>query len=320
MPITDMSQEDAQSKYVSALDARDGFLRYILMERRLSPYTVRNYGQAIDALYAYLKAGNWSGSFEEIDSKTARGFVVESQRSISRRSLRLRISALRTYADWLRRQEQCSINMFKDLSVPKAKVPLPRYLTQTQMADLLQAPELLRKGDAPQDLFASMRDRVMLEVLYGAGLRVSELVSLKWGDVDLRSGTARVFGKGSKERICPLGDVAVQCLGDYKRSLLRAPSYEDVILLVSQLPSAQPSYVRWIQRRLKQCLLVAGLPADLTPHKLRHSCATHMLDEGADLRVVQCLLGHVSLSTTQVYTHVSAARMKEAHRLAHPRA
>jgi integrase/recombinase XerC len=302
------------------MEARDRFLRHILMERRMSPYTARNYGQAIDALYAHLTAGRWSGSFADIDLKAARGFVVESQRGISRRSLRLRISALRTFFDWLIRQRLCERNMFKDVSVPKARVPLPRYLTQTQMLDLLDSPDLLREGDGPEDIFTSLRDSVMLEVLYGAGLRVSELISLRWGDVDLRAGTARVMGKGRKERICPLGEVAVQRLLDYKRCLHVPPGFDAVILLVSQSPEPKPTYARWVQRRLKQCLAAAGLPADLSPHKLRHSCATHMLDEGADLRVVQSLLGHVSLSTTQVYTHISAARMKEAHRLAHPRA
>lgn len=315
-----MPDNEEESKYPVAKQLEARFLQHLLLERRMSAYTARNYKQAIEALLTFLTRESWSGEFSSIDLRMARGFVIESQRDISRRSLRLRISALRSFFDWLTHQKACDKNIFKQVSVPKAKVPLPRYLTQDQMATLLDAPETLRKGDSPADDFAVLRDSVMLEILYGAGLRVSELVGLKWGDLDLREGTARVLGKGRKERVCPLGDIAIERLNEYRAALVAATSFDDIVLLVSQLPKRVPAYPRWVQRRLKECLASVGLPADLTPHKLRHSCATHMLDEGADLRVVQTLLGHASLSTTQVYTHISAARMKEVYKLAHPRA
>lgn len=315
-----MSEPESQSNISVAMDYRNRFLNHLLMERRLSQYTARNYAQAIDALYAHLKKESWDGSLPGISTISARSFVVESQRTISRRSLRLRISALRTFFVWLQKMGHCERNVFKELIIPRAKTPLPRYLTQRQMDALLDAPEMLREGNTSEDDFHVARDCVMLEVLYGAGLRVSELVSMKWGDIDFSSGTVRVLGKGNKERICPLGDVAVNSILNYRDTLSVAPSFPDTVLLVSQTPVPQPAYARWVQRRLKSCLMVAGLPHDLTPHKLRHSCATHMLDEGADLRVVQNLLGHVSLSTTQVYTHITTERMKEAYKLAHPHA
>lgn len=286
----------------------------------MSEYTVRNYRQAIDALFFFLIEEKWDGDFGGISIRTARSFVVESQRNISRRSLRLRMSAIRSFFDWLLNQSVCKHNIFKKVSLPKAKTPLPRYLSQTQMGELLESPQVINPGETPLEEFHRARDSVMLEILYGSGLRVSELVALRWRDVDLVQGVVRVLGKGKKERICPLGEIAIRTLVDYRQSLFREPSFDDLVLLSTQYPKPAPVCSRWVQRRLKVCLAAASLPLDLTPHKLRHSCATHMLDEGADLRVVQSLLGHSSLSTTQVYTHISTARMKEAYALAHPHA
>ncbi len=302
-----------------AMEARQHFLAYLLAERRLSEYTARNYSQAIDAMYEHLVREGWKGDFDAIDKKSVRGLVIESQSGISRRSLRLRVSGLRTFFDWMLKKQISSSNPFREIAVPKARIPLPRFLTQTQMAELLQSPEKLRTGNTPRDDFAVARDSVMLEILYGAGLRVSELVNLRWRDLDLSQGLARVLGKGRKERLCPIGEQAVRCLQEYRSTLPFIPAYEEPVLLWDAWP-AQACQTRWVQRRLKLCLLSVGLPVDLTPHKLRHSCATHMLDEGADLRTVQSLLGHSSLSTTQVYTHVSTTRMKAAHHQAHPRA
>jgi integrase/recombinase XerC len=293
------------------------FAQHLTMELRYSSCTARNYKQAADAFEAFLKREK--SDFSHAGAREARGFAIESQRDISKRSLRLRISALRTLYDWLVRKGHAKANLFKGISIPKARVPLPRFLTEEQMAQLLETPATLRRTEEKGDDFTELRDTVMLEVLYGAGLRVSELCNLRWGDMDLRTGTARVLGKGNKERIAPLGDVAVEKLLAYRKILNFVPGWDDFVLLEKIEPKRVPSYPRWVQRRLKDCLLAAGLPADLTPHKLRHSYATHLLDEGADLRVVQSLLGHASLSTTQIYTHVSAARMKQVHKQAHPR-
>ena len=300
---------------------RDRFLQYLILERRLSRYTGRNYTQTIDAFIVYLAHSGMVGiDAGSVNLTTARGFVVESQRDVSKRTLRLRISAMRSFFNWLVAQRLCVKNIFKEVSIPKARIPLPRYLTLDQMATLFEAPALLRANDEDSNDFDELRDSVMLEILYGAGLRVSELCNLRWGDIDMREGSARVLGKGSKERIVPLGIEAVKRLVEYRETLGFVPKFDDRVLLAKDKKKRVNAYPRWVQRRLKACLAIAGLPADLTPHKIRHSCATHMLDEGADLRVVQRLLGHSSLSTTQVYTHISVARMKEVYKLAHPHA
>jgi integrase/recombinase XerC len=167
------------------------------------------------------------------------------------------------------------------------------------------------------DAFTAWRDRLAMELLYGGGLRVSELVALNYGNIDLKSGVARVFGKGKKERLCPLGVVAVAVLKKFKNEFARDTSLGAPVL-VNARHERMP--VRQVQLLLKRYLALADLPRDLTPHKIRHSYATHLLNAGADLRLVQELLGHVSLNTTQVYTHVSIARLREVYDKAHPRA
>lgn len=300
-----------------ALASAAAFLTHLQFERALSQYTARNYGQAIEAFHKFLIGNKWDGSYDSIKPRTVRSFVIESQRDISRRSLHLRVSALRTYFDYLRRRKFATSNPFTGLSLPKLSKPLPKFLTQDQMAALLDSPAKLDSGDDPQAVFARTRDSVMLEVLYGSGLRVSELANMRWVDIDWSQGAVRVFGKGRKERICPLGKPAVAALHTYMGHSGASTGSSARVLLTDR---RQPVTPEWVQRRLKACLKIVGLPMDMTPHKLRHSCATHMLDEGADLRSVQSLLGHASLSTTQVYTHVSVARLKDVHKQAHPRA
>ena len=157
----------------------------------------------------------------------------------------------------------------------------------------------------------------MLELLYGGGLRVSELCGLKHGQLDRGQGIARIMGKGRKERMCPLGPVAMHCLKTFIERFDLSPDYHRPVICQK---NGQPMEPRMVQLRLKMHLAAAELPLDMTPHKLRHSFATHLLNNGAELRAVQELLGHANLSTTQIYTHVSVARLKEAHKQAHPRA
>ena len=181
---------------------------------------------------------------------------------------------------------------------------------------LLQAPlQLWRQGKLAE--FEAFRDRLILELLYGGGLRVSELCRLNHGDIDLIQGVARVLGKGRKQRLCPLGPVAISCL---RLFIERFDLLADTAAPVVVQRSGQRMMPRQVQRLLKTHLAAAGLPLEMTPHKLRHSFATHLLDQGADLRAVQELLGHSNLSSTQVYTHISIARLKQAHQQAHPRA
>lgn len=175
-------------------------------------------------------------------------------------------------------------------------------------------PRLLAAGEASP--FEALRDRLVLELLYGGGLRVSELVALDHGAIDPSTGVARVRGKGGRERLCPLGRGAMAVLERFRREHAPRSGPEDPVLIAA---SGRRLTVRAVQLLLKRYLAAAELPADFTPHKLRHAYATHLLNAGADLRLVQELLGHAQLSTTQVYTHVSAARLKDVYDRAHPR-
>jgi integrase/recombinase XerC len=184
------------------------------------------------------------------------------------------------------------------------------------MLQLLAGPEKLLANESV-DSFTALRDRLVLELLYGGGLRVSELVALNYGAIDVGTGSARVLGKGRKERICPLGDAAMAVLRKFRDT--HAPDAgRDAPVLVT--PRGRRLAVGAVQQLVKRYLALADLPMDITPHKLRHSYATHLLNAGADLRSVQELLGHASLTTTQIYTHTSVARLKEIHAKAHPRA
>jgi integrase/recombinase XerC len=207
-------------------------------------------------------------------------------------------------------------NPFSGAPLPRLERRLPQFLTEEQARKLLASPaRLLEAGGC--DAFTAVRDRLAMELLYGAGLRVSELVGLDHGAVDLGEGVARVLGKGRKQRICPLGRVACEVLRRFRDEFTPGAGPGDPVLCSAR---GSRMTVRAVQLMLKRHLALAGLPLDLTPHKLRHSFATHLLNAGADLRIVQELLGHAQLVTTQVYTHVSIARLKDVYDKAHPRA
>ncbi len=203
-----------------------------------------------------------------------------------------------------------------DVPLPKLEKRLPKFLTEEQMKLLLAGPQRLL-ADGGIDAHTAWRDRLAMELLYGGGLRVSELVALNHGAVDWDSGVARVVGKGRKERLCPLGSVALSVLKKFRDEFAVARAPADPVLVN---PNGRRTSIVQVQVMLKRYLALAGLPMDLTPHKLRHSYATHLLNAGADLRLVQELLGHSQLATTQVYTHVSMARLQEIYAKAHPRA
>lgn len=184
------------------------------------------------------------------------------------------------------------------------------------MKTLLLGPQRLLQNEA-SDAFTAWRDRLVMELLYGGGLRVSELVGLNYGAINFENGTVRVLGKGHKERLCPLGEIAVSVLSRWQKDYAQDTGRESPVLVDRQHRRIN---VRFVQKMLKDYLALADLPLDITPHKIRHSYATHLLNAGADLRLVQELLGHANLATTQIYTHVSVARLKEVYRQAHPRA
>ena len=293
------------------------FLEYLALERRYSAYTVRNYRQAFVDFHRWLEGAGLAGRpYDALTARDARDFVIEAQRRFDRRTLHNHVSGLRAFYKYWQRQGRLQRSPFVAVPLPKLEKRLPKFLTEAQMVQLLQGPQRLLENGAI-DPFTAWRDRLVMELLYGGGLRVSELTGLTYGAIDEAQGVARVLGKGRKERVCPLGRVAMAVLARWRNDFARATGREDPVVVNAEhthLP------VRDVQRLLKRYLALAGLPMDLTPHKLRHSYATHLLNAGADLRLVQELLGHVSLSTTQVYTHVSAARLKAVYDKAHPRA
>jgi integrase/recombinase XerC len=297
----------------------DRFLRFLESERRYSPYTIRNYRQALEGLLHYICSSGKTTQdvFKLVGPLTLRSYIIDSQRSgASKRTLHLRVSAFRSFFRYLRKHGEVDHNPVAGISVPKYRRPLPKFLTEGEMARFLDSPAaLLKAGEI--DAFSAHRDSLIFELFYGAGLRISEAVQANWGDYDSRSKCLKVLGKGNKERVCPIGDHAAKLLEDFKSEHAVVKGRGDPLLhnLAGHRLTAY-----WIQKRMKVYLRHAELPDDLTPHKIRHSFATHLLNAGADMRVVQELLGHASLSTTQIYTHVGLKRLKDAHQQAHPRA
>lgn len=295
------------------------FAEHLAKERRLSRYTVRNYRQAFEDFYRWLAGPSvnlWSRGLDTLGAREARDFVIEAQRRFDRRTLHNHASGLRTFFRFWIRRGRLPRDPFLGVPLPKLEKRLPKFLTESQMKLLLQGPQKLLENEQV-DAHTAWRDRLAMELLYGGGLRVSELVALNYADIDLESGVARVLGKGRKVRLCPLGQVALAVLKKFRAEFAPAATSASAVL---QDPNGRRTTVGAVQRMLKRYLALAGLPMDLTPHKLRHSYATHLLNAGADLRLVQELLGHAQLATTQVYTHVSVARLKEIYAKAHPRA
>jgi len=293
------------------------FLDYLAKECRYSAYTVRNYRQAFEDYYRWLAQGGLSTeAFDALGVRDVRDFVIEAQRRFGRRTLHNHVSGLRAFHRFWMREGRLTRNPFSGVPLPKLDKPLPKFLTETQMTALLAGPEKLREQGVISP-FTALRDRLALEILYGGGLRVSELVGLNYGAVDFAQGAVRVLGKGKKERICPLGRTAMALVERFSRTEAKANGPSDPVLVTEQ--QRRLSAVQ-VQQLVKKYLALANLPMDITPHKLRHSYATHLLNAGADLRSVQELLGHASLTTTQIYTHTSVARLKEIHAKAHPRA
>jgi integrase/recombinase XerC len=289
------------------------FLQRQLAGRRLAPRTCLTYGRSLKGLALWMQAnGGWDGDWAKLTARDLRDFVIERQNTHDRRSVHNQVSALRAFLADLRERGGITSTPAAGLILPKLPRSLPKFLTEAQTDTLLDADATEAADETP---VRRARDQAILELLYGGGLRVSELCGLTGGDLDLGTGLVRVLGKGSKERVVPVGDTAVAAVKAYL-DLRGAPARGAPLLLAAR---GGPLRARAVQLMLKKKLALAGLPADLTPHKLRHACATHLLSNGADLRLVQEQLGHASLSTTQIYTHLSVARLRDVHRKAHPR-
>lgn len=292
------------------------FSIFLKSEKRYSAYTSRNYLHAIKDWLKWLSAASQKDSPTlEQSMRMSRSYLIELQQSLQKRTVHNRISGLRTFYDFLLREGRVETNPFKMLPLAKLDKQLPKYLSKTQIKELLSTPDFLEESGVIDTLQAK-RDELILEILYGGALRVSELVSLRWSKVDLRGRMLRILGKGNKERVVPLSRSTVDKLSHWRQ--LSSSISADAFVFPGN--SNGGISAQQVQKLLKKYLHAAGLPMDITPHKLRHSSATHLLDSGADLRMVQEYLGHENLSTTQIYTHVSVARLQAAHAKAHPRA
>jgi integrase/recombinase XerC len=304
------------------------FIHYLEAEKNASPHTLENYSRDILQFSAFCwpdQPGPYAWS--QIKKIEARGFLVQIQKSGAMPATTGRkLSSLRSFYRYLLREERVKQNPFTGLPQPKRDRKLPPILSPEEIGRLLDTPNQLLSSESSGDAFQvykAARDTAILEVLYSSGIRISELTGLREDRVDLISGMIRVLGKGRKERICPLGEPAVRALQEaldakevFRMNFSSTKRIPELFLNKNGTALSNRS----IQRMMKTVLLAAGLPGDLYPHALRHSFATHLLDAGADLRSVQELLGHSSLSTTQIYTHVSIDRMKDVYRRAHPRA
>ena len=322
---------DAPQQSEQPVEIRDKwiqkFLAHLATDRGASVYTQRNYNQALTEFERWHLGERKSPAvWEKLQRDDFRSFVrFLGRNNLSRAATQLRFSALRTFYKFLIRHGAAEASPIKNLSLPKPEKRLPKFLTKQQMEALLVAPfELLKiqkekKAGRPVSQIAALRDVAVLETIYSCGLRVSELCGLRVEDVDWSEQIMRVRGKGKKERLVPVGKPALMAIQDYWNTFKQPPGGASPIFFAETKKRAPLSPLQ-LSRRLKKYLSIAGLDPGLTPHKLRHSYATHLLDAGADLRSVQELLGHAHLITTQVYTHVTTERLKKAYDAAHPRA
>jgi integrase/recombinase XerC len=303
------------------------FLQHLATDRGASEYTQRNYRQALDEFVGWHHRERGVGpDWTKLGRDDFRGYLrFLGRNSLSRAATQLRFSALRTFYKFLLRRGVVAETPIKNLAMPKLEKRLPRFLTVAQLNALLAAPLQLvaadanATGEAKLDAVTAARDVAILETIYSCGLRISELCGLRAEDIDLREQLVRVRGKGKKERQVPIGETALRAIHAYWQAAEFTPNGSEPVFR-ARASAPRPVAAQVIQKHLKLYLATAGLDPAITPHKLRHSFATHLLDAGADLRSVQELLGHQHLVTTQVYTHVSTERLKQAYENAHPRA
>ncbi len=303
------------------------FLAHLATDRGASTYTIRNYRQALTEFSRWYREDRQQlPAWDKLQRDDFRSYLrFLGRNSLSRAAVQLRFCALRTFYKFLIRGRVVAGSPIKNLALPKMPKRLPQYLTAEQMLALLNAPLKAlqapkRKGAGrPVSAGACLRDVAILETIYSCGLRVSELCGMRAEDIDWSEHLVRVRGKGRKERLLPIGQTALTAIYTYWAKLRQTPSGQSPVFFAQRKKPA-PVRPADLARRLKKYLVIAGLDPHLTPHKLRHSYATHLLDAGADLRSVQELLGHAHLVTTQVYTHVTTERLKKAYDAAHPRA
>ena len=290
----------------------EDFMAFLSTEKNSSPRTLENYALAIRLLREWL--GERMKSWRDLTPDHFRAYLFQLQKDdLARSTIRLRFAAYRSFYKFLVYRRGYPKSPVAEVELPKADKPLPVVLTLSQIEELLELPMKTEPaGQAPD--WMRERDAAILELFYSTGLRLAELASLNVDDIDSVNESVRVIGKGSKERLVPIGSHAMAAMQRYR---LAATVHEGPLFL-SKLRKRLST--RSINSVLKRYLALSSIPFNVTPHKLRHSFATHLLDHGADLRSVQALLGHSSLSTTQIYTHVTKERLREAYESAHPRA
>ncbi|MBT3596721.1 MAG: tyrosine recombinase XerC [Verrucomicrobia bacterium] len=304
----------------------DAFMEELKGARAASDHTCRNYAQTLNEFVVWHQETQRSApDWKALDRDSFRAYLrFLGRKEYSRSSTQIRFSALRTFYKFLIRKGRVKESPIRNILLPKKEKRLPQFLTPEQIHALLEAPakawEKKRRnqktGTSPETF---LRDSAVLETFYSCGLRISELCGLKVSDLFWEDQLILVEGKGKKERMTPIGAPALDSIRLYWDGIGH-PQKTELPVFYSKLASGKALYPRLIQSRLKLYLLYAGLDPNLTPHKLRHSFATHMLNAGADLRSVQELLGHAHLVTTQIYTHLTTDRLKRVYDQAHPRA
>ena len=283
----------------------NSFRSYLLVEKKYSKNTIESYERDLLQFQSFI-----TKEITRIQEEDIHQYLKElSVEGKSEKTISRVISCLKSFYKFLKKKKKVARNPMENIEIPKLKKSLPHTLTEEEVNNLLEVPLL--------DAF-SYRNKAMLEGLYATGIRVSELVNLKLGDIDIESATLRTMGKGSKERIVPLGDYALRYLTiyirDYRPMLLKR-DYNDYLFLNNHGKKlTRQGFFKIIKARAKE----ANIQKELSPHTLRHSFATHLLNHGADLRSIQELLGHSDISTTQIYTHISNEHLKESYKEFHP--
>ncbi len=323
-----MNLRQAQPSQVSKSPPRvespevDEFLLHLEKERDVSPHTLKAYrrdlSELVEFLGTYYGGGDWS--WQGVDRLAIRGFLAHlTRRKLAKRSIGRALSAARSFYSWMHRNEAVESNPARSVGSPKFDRYLPGYLDRAQMDLLFQSAEL----KAQEGRFTDVRNTAILELFYSTGMRLSELRGINRTDIDLLSQQVKVRGKGRKERIIPVGDHAQLALRNYESKrddLVRntLPKADRTAFFLSARGKRISTTA--IQSAVTGFLDKMDEDSGLSTHSLRHTFATHLLDAGADLRAVQELLGHASISTTQIYTHTSVERLKDVYRKAHPRA
>lgn len=282
------------------------FIRYLEIEKNYSPHTILNYRLDLEDFSLFIK----DTALDSIDYLTLRKYLaLLKQKNLSNRTINRRLSALRSFFKFLTREGYLKTNPILSVASPKQEKHLPLFLTEEEVVKLIDS--VIPKDEADK---MALRDRAILETFYSTGMRISELVGTNIEDVDFISGVVKVRGKGKKERIVPIGEPAISAIRKYLDK--RGINNQAVFLNKNKTRITD----RGVRDIVGKYIRIASIRRGISPHTLRHSFATHLLNRGADLRSVQELLGHASLSTTQIYTHLTTEKLKSVYDKAHPRA